>query len=73
MQEEWIMVLRYGFRLYVDTRVTEIYLQGAQILSNQVSTVVHDLEQKRVDYFKTTEKLKKEKENNIKAFKVFID
>ena len=73
MQEEWIMVLRFGFRLYVDTKLTEIYLQGAQILSNQVSTVVHDLEQKRVDYFKTTEKLKKEKENNIKAFKVFID
>ena len=45
------------------------YLKGAQILSNQVSVVVHDLEQKRVDYFKTTEKLKREKENNIKAFK----
>ena len=38
-------------------------------MSNQLSVQVHDLEQKRVDYFKTTDKLKREKENNIKAFK----
>ena len=33
--------------------------------------VIHDLEQKRVDYIKVQEKMKREKENNVKTFKVF--
>ena len=44
--------------------------QGALLLSNQVSAVVHDLEQKRVDCIRTQEKIKKEKEKKIKTFKV---
>ena len=32
--------------------------------------VIHDLEQKRVDYIKVQDKMKREKENNVKTFKV---
>ena len=32
--------------------------------------VIHDLEQKRVDYIKVQQKIKREKENNVKTFKV---
>ena len=42
------------------------------MLANQVSVVVHDLEQKRVDCLKTQQKLKRERENNIRTFKVCI-
>ena len=45
-------------------------MKGALLLSNQVSVVVHDLEQKRVDCLKTQEKIRKEKEKKSKAFKV---
>ena len=44
--------------------------QGAQLLANQVAVVIHDLEEKRVDYIKLQDKMKREKENNVKAFKV---
>ena len=47
-------------------------LKGALLLSNQVSVVVHDLEQKRVDCLKTQEKIRKEKEKKSKAFKVIV-
>ena len=46
--------------------------KGALLLSNQVSVVVHDLEQKRVDCLKTQEKIRKEKEKKSKAFKVVV-
>ena len=42
------------------------------MLANQVSVVVHDLEQKRVDCLKTQQKLKRERENKIRTFKVCI-
>ena len=49
-----------------------VFMKGALLLSNQVSVVVHDLEQKRVDCLKTQEKIRKEKEKKSKAFKVII-
>ena len=71
MLEEWITGRR--FDCILETKVIDYsYLKGAQILSNQVSVVVHDLEQKRVDYFKTTEKLKREQETGNRGFKGFI-
>ena len=45
-------------------------MKGALLLSNTVSVVVHDLEQKRVDCLKTQEKIRKEKEKKSKVFKV---
>ena len=45
-----------------------VLMKGALLLSNQVSVVVHDLEQKRVDCLKT--QIRKEKEKKGKVFKV---
>ena len=47
-----------------------IIFQGAQILANQVAVVIKDLEEKRVDYIKLQNKMNREKDNNVKAFKV---
>ena len=47
-----------------------VLMKGALLLSNTVSVVVHDLEQKRVDCLKTQEKIRKEKEKKSKVFKV---
>ena len=49
-----------------------VLMKGALLLSNTVSVVVHDLEQKRVDCLKTQEKIRKEKEKKSKAFKVIV-
>ena len=48
----------------------DILVQGAQLLANQHAVVVHDLEKKRVDCIKTKEKLQRDQDNNVKAFKV---
>ena len=51
-------------------KILYIIFQGAQILANQVAVVINDLEEKRVDYIKLQNKMKREKDNNVKAFKV---